>query len=318
MFDWLKSDSSRNHFGFRSRSRSADSRPGSRAKSQAAGEDSFRFISNARPPDSNWVSLDRSVDLALCAHAQWLTRRGVATHFYPGEVFVKSDAAGVQRIAHELIAWAAGRAPEIAITSGGAGPGSPNLLIRARLSSPQDGPAPHTGSGHEGLLRQLRLRDVRVFFTSEPGSLCFGVEFAGGTARGAMLAARDCSKASAATVSPLAGRRLAILTQNETLRSCIRNLTRGLGLSVRPFASGARALQDAAKYRPHALIYDSSLDASAMQSLRRDLTGDNATSFIAVHDAATDFHITQLGGLSTAHAGLNGLEQALMFTLCKP
>jgi len=318
MFDWLKSDSSRSHFGFRARS--PDTKPGLRSRSSASPQDTFEPLSYAEPP-LVWVSLDRVVDVALRSRAEWLAQRGVTVHFSPGDVSIRSDAAGAHRIVEELIQWAAGRAPELAITASGAGPGSPNLLVRARLASPQPGGAAQTSGGHEGLLRQLRRLDVRTFFASEPQSLCFGVEFVGGTAQGAVLSARDSGQSRAASISLLAGRRLAVLAQNETLHHSIRNLTRGLGLSVRPFASVAQARQDAARNRPHAVIYDARLDETAIRSLRCELTGDNATSFLAVHEGAADFHLTQLAGLTTGHVGLGALEHALIpalvFTLSR-
>lgn len=310
MFDWLKSDSSLHHFGLRSRS--PDSGPGPGSWSPAAPEDSFRQFSREPGPGGGWLSLDQVADQALRSRAQWLAQRGVAVHLTPGAVFIRSDAAAVRRIVDDLIQWAAAKATDLVITTGGAGPGNPNLLVRARLASPQAGAALQTNPDPQGLQRQFRRLDVRTFVANEPHCPCFGVEFPGGTACGAVMPERGCGRPPAANEGLLARRRLALVSHNEALRRTIRNLTRGLGLSVRAFATVAQALQDAARYRPHAVLCDSSIDAAAMRSLHKEMSGDKAVSFLCVHEGSADFHVTQLGGVTTGHLGLDSLEQALV------
>jgi hypothetical protein len=324
MFDWLKSDSPRNPSGWRHPP--ADPVHGFGTMSRAAGDDPFKLLATDPQPGAAWVSLDRVIHTALRSRAPWLAQRGVAVHFSPGKACVKADVSAVRQIVDELIQWSGARAPEIAIHAGGTGPGSPNLRVRASFASLESGRAGAADRGHEGLLRQLqqlRQRHLRAFFASQPGALCFGVEFAGGTGCGAVLMSHHDRQAIDPASSALAGRRLALLTADDGLRRSVRNLTRGLGLSVRPFASVAQARQDAVKHRPHAVIYDGSLDATAVLSLRQDMqemTGDITPQFVAVHEGAGDFHLTQSAGLNTVHVGLAALEEALIpalvFTLC--
>jgi hypothetical protein len=326
MFDWLKSNSPRNHFGLQ-------------ALSRTAADDPFRLFSPDPQADSGWLSLDSVIDVALRSRAPWLAQRGVAVHFSPGRASIRADEAGVRFLVDELIQWSASRAPEISITAGAAGPGSPNLMVRAKLESLKPGRVRPKDTGQEALVRQLQQLATltqsaqsaqsapptqslaRSFFTRQPDHLCFGVEFAGGAGCGAVVPAHDEGRATLATGSLLAGRRLALLTHNEGLRSSIRSLTRGLGLSVRSFASVAQVRQDAAKFRPHAVIYDSSIDAAAMLSLHAEMTGASAPDFVSVDEDAGKFHLTQRAGLTTFHVASDALGQALMpalaFTLCR-
>ena len=124
----------------------------------------------------------------------------------------------------------------------------------------------------------------------------------------------------------IAGCRLLIVSSNAQRRAqCLQALT-GYGLILDNASDMAEAERLATRHLPDAVVYDGSLNPSAIDRLRDSLEARAGTpaAFIEIHDdddGRADFHTSTIGSVSTGHIATGSLNQALgpalVFELCK-
>ena len=122
------------------------------------------------------------------------------------------------------------------------------------------------------------------------------------------------------------GCRVLIISASAQRRAqCLQALT-GYGLILDNASDMAEAERLATRHLPDAVVYDGSLNPSAIDRLRDSLEARAGTpaAFIEIHDdddGRADFHTSTIGSVSTGHIAAGSLNQALgpalVFELCK-
>jgi hypothetical protein len=295
---------------------------------------------------SELLSLRQVVSDAITQRARWLHRRQVKARLGLLDAQVQVNPAALVSLVDELINWAGGLAQEIGFAVREQTQETPGaqLLVMARVSTASIEPAQwqnvgwylwHQLAGGMGARSELQVTQdalsVTVDFPAPP------------TPEQVAQAARE---AAAQTHGPdsvqdtdmsgiIAGCRALLITAQPAVQQAASEAMNALGLQLSTCASLQQArimlglsyvsADQPVATMPHAIVFDSSVDLPGMIELRTVLASRSSggrMAYVELSDqVGSDFHVSHMGEMSTAHVSVEAIRQslapALVFELCK-
>ena len=271
------------------------------------------------------LGMDDVVRAVLTARADWLTRRQVSVRHGLAQTQVYVDSSMLYMLVDELVLWAGQLATQIAVTvDKSSTTGRPRLRVSA-WCNPAQVPEPlwrsmrwtlwHQLARTLGAVSQLDMRDdhVRVTLSLAP------------VTEEQLTTAIEESVGPSSVSAVIQGCRVLVVTASAQRRAqCLQALA-GYGLMVDVAEDMHQAERLALQYLPDAVVYDDSVNDSALERLRDELHARSGTpvAVIEIHAqaGASDFHASTIGSVSTGHVAAGSLNQslgpALVFELCK-
>lgn len=290
-----------------------------------AAQHVLRLCEDPPPQQRELLNLADVVRAVLTARADWLQRRQITVRHGLAQTRVFADASLLYMLVDELVQWAGQMASNVTITVDRSGrTGRPRLRVAA-WCDPSQVPEPvwrsirwtlwHQLAHAVGAQSQLDSREdhVRVTLGLTPVS------------EDQLASAIETSVGPSSVSAVIQGCRVLVVSQQAQRRAQCMQALAGYGLILDGAEDMRQAERLAAQHLPDAVIYDGSVNASAIERLREDLQerAGTPTAFVEIHDqaGAPEFHASTIGAVSTGHVAAGSLGQslgpALVFELCK-
>ena len=290
-----------------------------------AAQHVLRLCEDPPPQHREVLNLADVVRAVLTARGEWLMRRQVNVRKGLTQTQVFADSSMLYMLVDELVLWAGQLATQIAVTvDKSRTTGRPRLRVSA-WCNPAQVPEPlwrsmrwtlwHQLARTLGAVSQLDMRDdhVRVTLSLAP------------VTEEQLTTAIEESVGPSSVSAVIQGCRVLVVTASAQRRAqCLQALA-GYGLMVDVAEDMHQAERLALQYLPDAVVYDDSVNDSALERLRDELHARSGTpvAVIEIHAqaGASDFHASTIGSVSTGHVAAGSLNQslgpALVFELCK-
>ena len=290
-----------------------------------AAQHVLRLCEDPPPQQREALNLADVVRAVLTARGEWLMRRQVNVRKGLTQTQVFADSSMLYMLVDELVLWAGQLATQIAVTvDKSRTTGRPRLRVSA-WCNPAQVPEPlwrsmrwtlwHQLARTLGAVSQLDMRDdhVRVTLSLAP------------VTEEQLTTAIEESVGPSSVSAVIQGCRVLVVTASAQRRAqCLQALA-GYGLMVDVAEDMHQAERLALQYLPDAVVYDDSVNDSALERLRDELHARSGTpvAVIEIHAqaGASDFHASTIGSVSTGHVAAGSLNQslgpALVFELCK-
>ncbi len=272
------------------------------------------------------LGMDDVVRAVLTARADWLTRRQVSVRHGLAQTQVYVDSSMLYMLVDELLLWAAQLAPSIAVmVDRSRRTGRPRLSMLAWCDPSQVPDA--AWHGMRWMLWHQLARSLGAVARMETHADHVRVTLNLAAVTEDQLATGIEESVGPSSVSAvIQGCRVLIISASAQRRAQSLQALTGYGLILDNASDMAEAERLATRHLPDAVVYDGSLNPSAIDRLRESLEARAGTpaAFIEIHDdddGRADFHTSTIGSVSTGHIAAGSLNQALgpalVFELCK-
>ncbi len=288
---------------------------------------------------SELLSLRQVVSDAITKRARWLHRRQVKARLGLLDAEIQANPAALATLIDELINWAGGIARDIgfAVREPSAEQATAQLIVMARIHTASLEPAQWQNVGwflwHQ-LASSLGAR-AELQVTQE--ALSVTVDFTPPPPASALLPSQISTESMTDSLDTdistvISGCRVLLLLASSDVHAQAHHAVSRMGLRVSACASVEQArvllglqLDTPAQPLPHAIVFDSSASMGDMMVLREHITAhypERKMAFVELSDnVGSDFHVSHMGDVSTAHVSVQAIAQslapALVFELCK-
>lgn len=271
------------------------------------------------------LGLDDVVRAVLTTRAEWLQRHQVGVRQGLAQTQVYTDSSMLYMLVDELLLWAAQMAPQIAImVDRSSRSGRPRLSVLAWCDPAQVPEA--AWRGMRWMLWHQLARSLGASARVDTQTDHVRVTLSLSAVTEEQLATGIEESVGPSSVSAvIQGCRVLIVSGNAQRRAQSLQALTGYGLILDSAGDMTEAERLATRHLPDAVVYDGSVNPSAVAGLRESLEARAGTpaAFIEIHDddSASDFRTSTVGSVSTGHIGAGSLNQALgpalVFELCK-